>query len=426
MGSTFNLTAGGSNGAKIVLDGFCNFKTTPTHRDGTSLSEAKVYGKAETVGGIAIFAGGRISIQSNDSVSRTSVSNYYDASGTRTIGTPLSSARDGLAAASVGSVAVFAGGGIGYPHVAKTCVSTADFYDSTGTRTTGTSLSASRTSLMAATFGNLAIFAGGDAGGESASSSTVDFYDGNGVRTTGAPLGTARYGGAATTVGDLAIIAGGRVAWNSAPLTVVDYYEKNGTHSIGTSISTARASLTATSVGKLAFFAGGHDSTGYAVDTLDHYDENGTRSDGTPLSIAKTLMPSITVNDLAIFPGGGSPNGYSSQDVVDYYTESGERIDGTPLTQARWGPQAAAVGNLAIVAGGAYAATADYYEYGGVNKTSIVIPANSKYRFDGIHSAEQSAAAPTPFSANQPISGYIKIGAQTLSGLQNGIGLFDA
>lgn len=424
MGSTFNLTAGGSNGVKIVLDGFCNFATPPAHRDGTSLSEAKAYGNAATVGGIAIFAGGRYLYDSNGA-HFTSVSNYYDASGTRTVGTPLSSARGHQMAASVGSIAIFAGGG----NSAGT-VSTADFYDSTGTRTTGTPLSTSQSyEGMAATFGDLAIFAG--------SGATVDFYDSNGVRTTGAPLGTARYAGAATAVGDLAIMAGGRVDWDKPSLAVVDYYEKNGTHSIGTPISVARASLTATSVGKLAFFAGGFSGSseysGNTVDTVDQYDENGTRSDGTSLSIVKNLMPSITVNDLAIFPGGGSPGGYNASAVVDYYNESGERTDGTPLTLARWNPQAAAVGNLAIVAGGGtngqgsgYCADVDYYEYGGVNKTSIVIPANSKYRFDGIHSAEQSAAAPTPFSANQPISGYIKIGAQTLSGQQNGIGLFDA
>ena len=286
--------------------------------------------------------------------------------------------------------------------------------------------------MGAASVGDVAVFAGGYTG--SGSSSTVDFYDGNGTHTAGAPLGTARQFGAATAVGDFAIIAGGSTgSWgsNMTKTTAVDFYDKNGTHSIGTPLGTGRDISTATTAGKLAIVAGGQISTGQGTDVTDYYDENGTRSDGTPMSAVKLWMNSTTVNDLAIFPGGSSPSGYSASAVVDYYNESGERIDGTPLTQARWGPQAAAVGNLAIVAGGAteghvYVATADYYEFEGITKTSIVIPANSKYKFDGIHSAEQSAAVPTPFSANQPISGYIKIGAQTLSGQQNGIGLFDA
>ena len=165
MGSTFNLTAGSSNSAKIVLDGFCTSTySPPAHRAGTSLSERFIWGGAATVGGIAIFAGTKQPVDGTVSA----FSNYYDETGTRTIGTSLSNARGSMGAASVGDVAVFAGG-----YTGSGSSSTVDFYDSTGTRTTGAPVNSSRYALPAAAVDNLAVFAGGYTG--SGSSSTVDF-----------------------------------------------------------------------------------------------------------------------------------------------------------------------------------------------------------------------------------------------------------
>ena len=83
--------------------------------------------------------------------------------------TPLSVARDGLAGATVGNYALFAGGYNG-----GTIYATVDVYDSSLVRTNPTGLSVARHSLESATIGNYTLFAGGFS--NSRYSSVVDVY----------------------------------------------------------------------------------------------------------------------------------------------------------------------------------------------------------------------------------------------------------
>jgi len=66
-----------------------------------------------------------------------------------------------------------------------------------------TPLSVARENLAATTIGNYALFGGGY------STSVVDAYDTSLTRTTPTPLSVARYNLAATTVGNYALFGGG-------------------------------------------------------------------------------------------------------------------------------------------------------------------------------------------------------------------------
>jgi hypothetical protein len=118
----------------------------------------------------------------------------------------LSVARDFLAATTVGTKAIFAGGddsnsAYGNP------TNAVDIYDaSTGQWSTAT-LSQPRTYLAATTVGTRALFAGGLLNG--GSSSAVDIYDASTGQWSTATLSQARYRLAATTVGTKALFAGG-------------------------------------------------------------------------------------------------------------------------------------------------------------------------------------------------------------------------
>ena len=93
--------------------------------------------------------------------------------------TPLSVARSGLAGASVGNYALFAGG--------YSSRDTVDAYDTSLTRSTPTALSVERRNLAGASVGNYALFAGGEYGFYS---NTVDAYYFGPVARLYMPIGT--------------------------------------------------------------------------------------------------------------------------------------------------------------------------------------------------------------------------------------------
>ena len=124
-----------------------------------SLSQGRHGLAATTVGTKAIFAGGYGFSNSTGSFTLSAVVDTYDAATDTWSTTMLSEARRLLAATSVGRKALFAGG---YNNVVNRYHSDrVDIYDdSTGTWRTA-SLSQARYSLAATTVGNKALFAGG-------------------------------------------------------------------------------------------------------------------------------------------------------------------------------------------------------------------------------------------------------------------------
>jgi len=120
----------------------------------------------------------------------------------------LSEARSSLAATSAGGMALFAGGRITSDYPIQTLSATVDIYDA-ATRTWGIeSLSEARAQLAATSAGDFAFFGGGITSDHS-SSDVVDIYHVPSDTWYTAHLSVARYNLMATSVGNQAIFAGG-------------------------------------------------------------------------------------------------------------------------------------------------------------------------------------------------------------------------
>jgi hypothetical protein len=245
--------------------------------------------------------------------------------------TPLSVARSGLVATSVGNYALFGGGG-----------DAVDAYDTSLTRTTPTPLSVARSSLAATTVGNYALFGGGG--------DAVDAYDTSLTRTTPTPLSVARSSLAATTVGNYALFGGGNT--DRTYFNVVDAYDTSLTRTTPTALSVARNALAATTVGNYALFGGGYNPSSLYSNVVDAYDTSLTRTTPTPLSVARRYLAATTVGDYALFGGGntGGTSAYSNR--VDAYNTSLTRTTPTALSVARHSLAATTVGNYALFGGG--------------------------------------------------------------------------
>ena len=134
---------------------------------------------------------------------------------------------------------------------------------------TATPLSKARGGLAATTVGNYALFGGGFDDSSSVVS-TVDAYDTSLTRTIPTPLSMARHSLAATSVGNYALFGGG-FDDSSSVVSTVDAYDTSLTRTIPTPLSEARGWLAATSVGNYALFGGGFDDSSSVVSTVDAY-----------------------------------------------------------------------------------------------------------------------------------------------------------
>ena len=131
----------------------------------------------------------------------------YSSSLTRTTPTTLATARYGLAGASVGSYALFAGGYDG-----QVVVSAVEAYNGALTRSTATTLSTARCYLAGAKAKDYIIFAGGSDGTGSRSDTfaTADAYSPSLTRSAPTALSSGRSELAGASVGEYALFCGGR------------------------------------------------------------------------------------------------------------------------------------------------------------------------------------------------------------------------
>ena len=193
----------------------------------------------------------------------------------------------------------------------------------------GPMLSQKRFGLGATTVGSKAIFAGGGTVGGGVSN-VVDIYDASlGAPTNPAAWSTATLSQArewlcAVTVGNKAIFAGGRLSGGVPASNRVDIYDaSSGTWSTA-SLSQVRYNLAATTLGNIGIFGGGNDLSGSCFDRVDIYDASlGEPTDPAAwatdaLSQARANLAATTVGDYAIFAGGQVGSNYS--DVVDIYS----------------------------------------------------------------------------------------------------------
>jgi hypothetical protein len=163
-----------------------------------------------------------------------------------------------MAAASVGNIAVFAGGHSGDNQVSDAV----DIYNAaTNTWTTAT-LSEGRSYVAGTAVGSKILIAGGAKPGVGNSSNVVDIYDTSTGNWTTANLSLARAGMRTATVGDKAFFAGGGdddlVQWYYiSSSNVVDIYDDETGTWYADAMQHQRINHAATSAGNQFFVAGG-------------------------------------------------------------------------------------------------------------------------------------------------------------------------
>ena len=335
----------------------------------TPLSLARESLAATTVGDYALFGGGKESNVTTDAM------DYYTNSLVKGTG-DLRDAKSDLAATTVGDYAIFAGGYVNPPDQGWNASYSVDTYDSSLTRRTGTVLSQRRAYLASTTVGNHALFGGGD--------DSVDAYNTTLTRITLTALSVARRYLAATTVGNYAIFAGGNEIGSSYKDTV-DAYDISLTRSTPTVLSLARNQLAATTVGNYALFSGGYGSS--YKDTVDAYDISLTRSTPTVLSLARNQLAATTVGNYAIF-AGGYVGGSKYKDTVDAYDTTLTRSTPKVLSVARRRLAATTVGNYALFGGGygsSYKDTVDAYYQEGADRIKAPVRISSSILPDYMH-----------------------------------------
>ncbi|KAA3608683.1 MAG: hypothetical protein DWQ01_11300 [Planctomycetota bacterium] len=261
----------------------------------------------------------------------------------------LSSARQYIAAASVGDLAMFAGG----YDPALIATDTVDVYDVVSQQWSLAQLSVARHSCAAATVGDQVLFAGGvELNGPftGQQSDVVDLYDhGSGTWST-MQLAQPRTVGAVATLGSRAFFAGGQTATGFSD--VVEIYDETTGQWSSESLSMARSSLTAVSAGSFVFFAGGSDGQPYGETALvDVFDTASGIWKTAQLSEPRAFLAATAVGDLVLFAGGWSlAAGYSKTvDILDLQTG---RWKVSELSTARANIGAITVGDYAVFAGG--------------------------------------------------------------------------
>jgi hypothetical protein len=234
---TTAIFAGGSPGCLVgpgvrcpgPSDAVALFDASRQQWASARLSEPRGLVAATTVGSKALFAGGSTTGPPPTEVRDSNVVDIYDAATGRWSTARLSEARVFLAAASVGSRALFAGGLVGTSGGAEARPSDrVDIYDSATGEWSTARLSQARAWLATAVVGSRVLFAGGSAGPsspQSRDSDVVDIYDAAMGQWSMARLSQARRELIAAAVDGQALFAGGNVGPNSGqPSDVVDLY----------------------------------------------------------------------------------------------------------------------------------------------------------------------------------------------------------
>jgi hypothetical protein len=229
--------------------------------------------------------------------------------------------------------------------------------------------------------------------------------DGEFVRFGVTSLSTAKSSLVGASIGNYALFAGGLVDSSYSGSDAVDAYDTSLTYSTPTALSVGRGNLAGASVGNYALFAGGQFGSSSYSDTVDAYDTSLTRSTPTVLSVARPYLAGASVGNYALFAGG---YGSSYRNTVDAYDISLIRSTPTALFVRRSNLAGASVGNYALFAGGygvspTYKHTVDVYTPQ-IPVVRLYMPIGTKYKFG----ESEETATTNEITVPVPVTGYIK------------------
>lgn len=258
------------------------------------------YMAGTAVGDFAVFGGG------HTRGSSTNLVDAYSSSLVKSTPSKLYVQREYLAATTVGGYALFGGGIYDVANKTEAVKSTVDVYGATLVKTSASPLSKARERLAATTVGEYAIFGGGNS--DNGYDSTVDAYNASLVKSTPTNLSIARDLLSAATAGGFALFAGG----SGSPHDAVDAYDTSLTRTTPSTLSEKKYLIGAASIGQYAVFAGG--TTGYFnLYSVDIYDSSLVRSNVIGFCNRRSSPGGTSVGDFLLFAGG------SSRSDVDVY-----------------------------------------------------------------------------------------------------------
>lgn len=292
----------------------------------------------------------------------TGVARLFLAQGkvTRKSAKTLSEGRYGLASATVGDNALFAGGYV--QRTTSPILGVVDAFNLSLTRTAVTKLSVDRYNLTGVSVGDYALFCGGVK--TSGLANTVDVYDKALTLSKPSQAVHTAADNASASVGDHAIIAGGYSSTKT--LSTVYAYDSSLTRKSATALTDAVSDLSATRLGGYAIFAGGYydPHTGeyrYSV-YVDAYNASLTKTNLPDLSVGRRDMAAASVGRYALF-GGGDTSSSSYTAMVDAFDESFVRTTPTKLRAGKRCLCAETLGDFAIFGGGEFSErTVDLYD----------------------------------------------------------------
>lgn len=157
--------------------------------------------------------------------------------------------RGGLASASVGDYALFAGGGV---YSAYPCFQDVNAYNSSLVRSIPDKAVACKY-LAGASVGNYALFAGGYG-----STKTLEAYDSSLVKIITSSLSQNHYCLASASTPDFAVFAGGKSNTNTYS-KVVEAFDSSLVRTNPTELTNARDAFAGASIGNYVIFAGGRN-----------------------------------------------------------------------------------------------------------------------------------------------------------------------
>lgn len=309
-GATFGdlaLFAGGMWGTAAATGTVNTYNTALTQGTAGSLSRGRCAMGAANTGNYIVFAGGIAGSSGNNTKPARDVDAYNTAL-THTTLTELSRYGMGLAGTSIGGYALFAGG----RYNAANVYANAYAYNSSLTLTSPTGLSKARNGCGATTVGNYALFGGGTDTASSSTSSVsavVDVYNASLTRSVGTPLSSAYSLPAATTVGNYAIFLGGSK-------TTTDVYNSSLTKSMGPEVI-QNEQMHGVTLENYALFGGGRYMLSYLANVIV-MDESLTYNNSLALSVGRYYLGATTVGNYALF-GGGMTSSSTKYKTVDTF-----------------------------------------------------------------------------------------------------------
>ncbi len=249
----------------------------------------------------ALFAGGWDGTNTNLNTVEVYYKDFTHDEGTLS----LPNAAHGLAGVTFGDYAVFAGG------EGNTFLASAVAFSANWTRTILADLNSSANLLSGATNSNYAIFAGGF-NGSYVSSATA--YDSNLTKATPSSLSSGRAWIASGTAGDYALFVGGEASGSVA--SVAEAYDKNLNKLSATNYTWNVRHAAATSLGSYLLIMGGMGNSDY-YNIARYYDSNLVLHDTGALYHLSSDGVAATAGEYAYFYGGHQGNSYWGE--IDVY-----------------------------------------------------------------------------------------------------------